>query len=71
MNPTDEAMDPSPLPKANYWDSFSFATSSRATSQTLDIDPDQALRRLAMLHAIISFNAVALALTIIFASSMI
>jgi uncharacterized membrane protein len=71
MNPAVEAMDPSPLPKANYWDSFSFATSLRATSQTLDTDPDQALRRLAMLHAIISFDAAALALTNIFASSMI
>jgi hypothetical protein len=64
-------MDPSPLPKVNYWNSFSFAMSLRATSQTLDCDPGQALRRLATLHAIISFNTPVLVLTMILASSMI
>jgi uncharacterized membrane protein len=58
----------------DYWDFFYFATSFGAASQTSDVSIlTKPLRRLAMLHAIISFffNTAVLALTINLAASMI
>jgi uncharacterized membrane protein len=58
----------------DYWDFFYFSTSIGAASQTSDVSIyTKPLRRLATLHAIISFffNAAVLALTINLAASMI
>ena len=58
----------------DYWDFFYFATSFGAASQTSDVSIlTKPLRRLATLHAIISFffNTAVLALTINLAASMI
>jgi uncharacterized membrane protein len=58
----------------DYWDFFYFATSFGAASQTSDVSiRTKPLRRLATLHAIISFffNTAVLALTINLAASMI
>jgi uncharacterized membrane protein len=58
----------------DYWDFFYFATSFGAASQTSDISIlTKPLRRLATLHAIISFffNTAVLALTINLAASLI
>lgn len=58
----------------DYWDFFYFATSFGAASQTSDVSIlTKPLRRLAILHAIISFffNTAVLALTINLAASMI
>ena len=58
----------------DYWDFFYFATSFGAASQTSDVSIlTKSLRRLATLHAIISFffNTAVLALTINLAASMI
>jgi uncharacterized membrane protein len=58
----------------DYWDFFYFATSFGAASQTSDVTIlTKPLRRLATLHAIISFffNAAVLALTINLAASLI
>jgi uncharacterized membrane protein len=58
----------------DYWDFFYFATSFGAASQTSDVSIlTKPLRRLATLHAIISFffNAAVLALTINLAASLI
>jgi uncharacterized membrane protein len=58
----------------DYWDFFYFATSIGAASQTSDVTiRTRPLRRLATLHAIISFffNTAVLALTINLAASMI
>jgi uncharacterized membrane protein len=58
----------------DYWDFFYFATSFGAASQTSDITIlTKPLRRLATLHAIISFffNTAVLALTINLAASLI
>jgi uncharacterized membrane protein len=58
----------------DYWDFFYFATSFGAASQTSDISIlTKPLRRLATLHAIISFffNTAVLALSINLAASMI
>jgi uncharacterized membrane protein len=57
----------------DYWDFFYFATSIGAASQTSDVSIlTKPLRRLATLHAIISFffNTAVLALTINLAASM-
>jgi len=57
----------------DYWDFFYFATSFGAASQTSDVSIlTKPLRRLATLHAIISFffNAAVLALTINLAASL-
>jgi uncharacterized membrane protein len=57
----------------DYWDFFYFATSFGAASQTSDVSIlTKPLRRLATLHAIISFffNTAVLALTINLAASM-
>ena len=58
----------------DYWDFFYFATSFGAASQTSDVSIlTKPLRRVAILHAIISFffNTAVLALTINLAASMI
>ncbi|MFZ1106342.1 MAG: DUF1345 domain-containing protein [Hyphomicrobiaceae bacterium] len=58
----------------DYWDFFYFATSFGAASQTSDVSIlTKPLRRLATLHAIISFffNTAVLALTINLAASLI
>jgi uncharacterized membrane protein len=58
----------------DYWDFFYFATSFGAASQTSDVSIlTKPLRRLATLHAIISFffNTAVLALTINLAAAMI
>jgi uncharacterized membrane protein len=58
----------------DYWDFFYFSTSFGAASQTSDVSIlTKPLRRLATLHAIISFffNTAVLALTINLAASMI
>jgi uncharacterized membrane protein len=58
----------------DYWDFFYFATSFGAASQTSDVTiMTKPLRRLATLHAIISFffNTAVLALTINLAASLI
>ena len=58
----------------DYWDFFYFATSFGAASQTSDVSIlTKPLRRLATLHAIISFsfNTAVLALAINLAASMI
>jgi uncharacterized membrane protein len=58
----------------DYWDFFYFATSFGAASQTSDVSIlTKSLRRLATLHAIISFsfNTAVLALAINLAASMI
>jgi len=60
--------------KPVYWDFFYFATSFGAASQTSDVTIlTKSLRRLATLHAIISFffNTAVLALTINLAASLI
>lgn len=60
--------------KPDYWDFFYFATSFGAASQTSDVSIlTKPLRRLATLHAIISFffNTAVLALTINLAASII
>ena len=60
-------------PNPDYWDFFYFATSFGAASQTSDVSIlTKPLRRLATLHAIISFffNTAVLALTINLAASM-
>jgi uncharacterized membrane protein len=60
-------------PEPDYWDFFYFATSFGAASQTSDITIlTKPLRRLATLHAIISFffNTAVLALSINLAASM-
>jgi uncharacterized membrane protein len=60
-------------PNPDYWDFFYFATSFGAASQTSDISIlTKSLRRLATLHAIISFffNTAVLALSINLAASM-
>lgn len=59
--------------KPDYWDFFYFATSLGAASQTSDVMINaKSLRRLATLHAIVSFffNTMVLALTINLAASM-
>jgi uncharacterized membrane protein len=58
----------------DYWDFFYFATSFGAASQTSDVTIlTKSLRRLATLHAIVSFffNTAVLALTINLAASLI
>ena len=60
--------------KPDYWDFFYFATSFGAASQTSDVSiHTKALRRLATLHAVISFffNAAVLALAINIGASLI
>lgn len=57
----------------DYWDFFYFATSFGAASQTSDVMINsKSLRRLATLHAIVSFffNTMVLALTINLAASL-
>ena len=60
-------------PKPDYWDFLYFATSIGATSQTSDVAiRSRALRRLVMLHAVVSFvfNTMILALTVNLAASL-
>lgn len=60
-------------PKPDYWDFFYFATSFGAASQTSDVlINSKSMRRLATLHAIVSFffNTMVLALTINLAASL-
>ena len=60
--------------KPDYWDFLYFATSIGATSQTSDVGiRSRAIRRLATVHAIVSFffNSAVLALTINLAASLI
>ena len=60
--------------KPDFWDFFYFATSIGATSQTSDVAiKSKPLRRIATVHAIISFffNTTVLALTINLAASLI
>jgi uncharacterized membrane protein len=60
-------------PTPDYWDFFYFATSFGAASQTSDVTVNsKAMRRLATLHAIVSFffNTMVLALTINLAASL-
>jgi uncharacterized membrane protein len=59
--------------KPDYWDFFYFATSLGAASQTSDVMINaKSLRRIATLHAIVSFffNTMVLALTINLAASL-
>ena len=59
--------------RPDYWDFFYFATSFGAASQTSDVAINsKPMRRLATLHAIVSFffNTMVLALTINLAASL-
>lgn len=60
-------------PSPDYWDFFYFASSFGAASQTSDVSINsKEIRRLAILHAIVSFffNTMVLALTINLAASL-
>jgi uncharacterized membrane protein len=73
-NAISEGLDFRGEQNPDYWDFFYFATSFGAASQTSDVSIlTKPLRRLATLHAIISFffNTAVLALTINLAASII